>query len=215
MSTDRVRNQMHCSARPEAFRRPRRGERGFTLVEMLVTLTVFAVLISLAAPSFTRMMLADRITAQTNELVMGLNAAKSEAIRLGQPVSLRARDDANPNDFHRGWHTFTDANADGAAEVPATPEDGTVMRDTLAAAGRTTVERVTRAGTSPAFTYDAATSSLNGRQFVTFNARGGINSSGPAFFRVCDSSNSSVPGRIIQVSIVGRVSLDNTKLACP
>jgi type IV fimbrial biogenesis protein FimT len=216
MRTEGVRNPMHCPAMPEKRPYQRGAARGFTIVELMVTLAVFAVVVSLAAPSFTRMMLADRITAQTNELVMGLNAAKSEAIRRGQPVSLRARDDAYPNDFHRGWSTFTDANGDGVAEAPATPEDGTVVRDTLAAAGRTTVERVTRTGTSPAFTYDAATSSLNGRQFVTFNARGGIAGNGPAFFRICDSSNNSVPGRIVQVSIIGRVSLDNANLtACP
>lgn len=215
MSTEGVRNPTHRPVRPAARQNSIWVARGFTIIELMVTLTVFAVLVSLAVPSFTRMMLADRITAQTNELVMGLNAAKSEAIRLGQPVSLRARDDANPNDFHRGWSSFTDANADGVAEAPATPEDGTVMRDTLAAAGRTTVERVTRAGTSPAFTYDAATSSLGGRQFVTFNPRGRITGNGPAFFRVCDASNNSVPGRIIQVSVVGRVSLENTTLACP
>lgn len=214
MGTEGVRDLTHRPAWREKRQRGR-ATHGFTIVELMVTLTVFAIVISIAAPSFTRMMMADRITAQTNELVMGLNAAKSEAIRRGQPVSLRAFDDSNPNDFHRGWRSFTDANADGVAETPASLEDGTILRETSAAAGRTTVERVTRAGTSPTFTYDLATSSLNSRQYVTFNGRGGITAGAPAFFRICDASNSGVPGRIVQVSIVGRVSLDNTNLACP
>lgn len=189
--------------------------RGFTLVELMVTIAVAIILVSLATPSFVRMLAVDRMATQTNELVAGLNAAKSEAIRRGTAVTVRARDDANPNDFHRGWSTFTDADADGLPADPATEADGTVLRDSAALAGTTTAIRVTRSGTAPAFTYTEATSSLSGRQTVIFTPRGAIAGGNTAFFRICDSNNAGIPGRIVQVSVVGRVSLESTTATCP
>lgn len=204
-----------CKPHPRRAIQSEVPSRGFTLVELMVTIAVAIILVSLATPSFVRMLAADRMANQTNEFVAGLNAAKSEAIRRGSSVTVRARDNANPNDFHRGWSTFTDADGDGLPADPATEADGTVLRDSAALAGSTTATRVTRSGTAPAFTYTEATSSLSGRQTVIFTPRGGIAGGNPAFLRICDSSNTSIPGRIIQVSVVGRVSLDSTTAACP
>jgi type IV fimbrial biogenesis protein FimT len=201
-----------------AFTLPQQGVRmrmrGVTLVELVVTLAVFAILVSIAAPSFVQMIAANRITNQTNELIAALNTAKSEAITRGTPATMRARDDANPNEFHRGVQVFTDANSDGEAADPATVIDGTLLRTVDAAAGTTTIVRSTRTGTAPNFTYPAATSSLASRQFITFSPRGGLTSSGTAFFRVCDSSSRTTPGRIVQVNQVGRVSVESTTEDC-
>lgn len=188
--------------------------RGVTLVELVVTLAIFAILVSLAAPSFVRMVAADRMSTQTNELVGALNTAKSESIKRGLPTTLRSKDDTNLINFHRGWQVFTDADADGTAATTVTEADGTVLRENPALAGATTVIRSTRVGANAPFTYPAATSSLNGRQFVTFNGRGGLNSSTPAFFRICDSANPTIPGRIVQVNMVGRISIDSTTEDC-
>lgn len=204
-----------CKPRSGRPIRYQAAAKGFTLVELMVTIAVAVILVSLATPSFVRMLAADRMANETNELVAGLNAAKSEAIRRGTAVTVRARDDANPNDFHRGWTTFTDADADGLPGDPVTEADGTVLRDTAALAGSTTATRVTRSGTAPAFAYAVATSSLSGRQTVIFTPRGGIAGGNPAFFRVCDSNNTGIPGRIVQVSVVGRVSLESTTATCP
>lgn len=54
---------------------------GFTLVELMVTLAVAAILLGIAVPSFRDMLERNRIAAQSNELLGGLQTARSEAIR--------------------------------------------------------------------------------------------------------------------------------------
>ncbi len=59
---------------------------GFTLVELLVTIAIAAVFMSLAAPSFQTMLLNNRMAAQTDELTNTLNFARNTA--LSQSVSV-------------------------------------------------------------------------------------------------------------------------------
>ena len=55
-------------------------ERGFTLIELMITLSVFCLLLVIAAPSFKTMILNNRLTAGTDSLVNALNYARSEAL---------------------------------------------------------------------------------------------------------------------------------------
>ena len=183
---------------------------GFTLIELLVTLAVFAILMSLAVPSFTRMMASDRMSTQTNGFMKTLETTQSAARVRGLPVTLRSMDNTTQIKFHMGWQAFVDSDSDGV------PESGsTVISNNAALPGTTTVTRVTRAGTSPAYTYPAAKSTLSGRQFITFVPPLGRTTAGEsAFFRICDSANPTLRGRIVQVSAGGRISLDSTNEDC-
>ena len=63
------------------LRSPATLSKGFTMVELMVTLAVAAVLLGIAVPSFQGMLERNRVAAQSNELLGGLQAARSEAIR--------------------------------------------------------------------------------------------------------------------------------------
>lgn len=65
-----------------------RNPRGFTLVELMVTVAVLAVLIALAAPSFTDTMQRRRLIGAAEAVASGLQLARSEAIR--QSASMTA-----------------------------------------------------------------------------------------------------------------------------
>jgi type IV fimbrial biogenesis protein FimT len=184
--------------------------RGFTLVELMVTLSIAAILLAVGVPPFSRLISNNRMATQTNELVSSLNLARAEAVRRSSGVSLRT--DATTNEFAGGWKVFIDSDLDGAA-----PSAGDVIRQAAALSARTTLRRVTRTTVSPGvFTYADAPTALTDRLFLTFNSRGGNNSSSsPSFFRVCDSGNAAIPGRIVQVNTIGRISLDSATATCP
>lgn len=61
---------------------------GFTLIEMMVTIAVLAVLVAIATPSFTTVINNNRLTSQANELVAALHTARSEALKINAPVSV-------------------------------------------------------------------------------------------------------------------------------
>lgn len=183
---------------------------GFTLVELMVTVSIAAILLAIGVPPFSRLISSNRMATQTNELVASLNLARAEAVRRSAGVSLRT--DATSNEFAGGWKVFIDSDLDGTL---ASASD--TLRQAAALAAKTTVRRVTRTTVSAGvFTYADATTALTDRLFITFNSRGGNNStSSPSFFRVCDSGNAAIPGRIVQVNTIGRISLDSASATCP
>lgn len=182
---------------------------GFTLVELMVSVTVLGVLLGMAVPAFANLMAANRLTTQTSELLASLNLARSEAVRRAQPVTLRA---ASLDNYALGWTVFPDADADGAAASTPTDTDGEPVRATAAFKGSPTAKRVTRSGTAPAFTYTVSTDAARGS--VIFTARGAITATTPAFFRLCDPTNPTINGRVVQVNVVGKVSVDSVSATC-
>jgi len=178
--------------------------RGVTLVELMVALTVLAVLLGVGVPSFARMMAANRMASRTNELVGALNLARMEAVRRGDFVTLRTG--GSGGDFSSGWRLFVDAEADGTQDASAT------LREMTGLTGTTAMKRVTRSGTPGAYSY--ADSSAADRDYIVFNARGANQGGAAAFFRICDPGQTAVKGRVVQVSPVGRITLDSTAETC-
>ena len=61
---------------------------GVTLVELLITMAVLAIGLSLAAPSFTQQVANYRVRSAAESVVNGLNYARGEAIRRNTAVSF-------------------------------------------------------------------------------------------------------------------------------
>lgn len=63
-------------------------QRGFTLVELMVTLAVVVILTAIAVPSFRNMTLSNRLTTSANDIVAALNVAKMEAVKRNTNVQF-------------------------------------------------------------------------------------------------------------------------------
>lgn len=76
------------------------SNRGFSLIELMVTVAVMGIIAGIAFPSLRDLVINSRVSTQTNELVAALNYARSESIKRGLEVVVCARDGAN---LGNGW----------------------------------------------------------------------------------------------------------------
>ena len=73
--------------------------KGLSLIELLAGLVILSVLVSLAAPSFSRMLAEQRLRQAGSELRISLATARSEAVKRNEGVSLVRQGD----DWSNGW----------------------------------------------------------------------------------------------------------------
>lgn len=163
--------------------------RGFTLIELMVTLTVAAILLTVAVPSYREFIQSTRLSTQVNLLLSDLNVARSEAVKRRTPVTLckSATQSACSSNggYEQGWIIFTDHNRDG--EVDA----GDIILRTQGASG----SDLTIRGKSP----------IQNR--ISFFDSGNVSTSGSIIF--CDSriqafSTDRNKARAIVISQPGR-----------
>lgn len=65
-----------------------RVQTGFSLIELMVTVAVLAIILAIGAPSFLSVFNGNRLSTQANLLVGGLQAARSEAVRRNARVTV-------------------------------------------------------------------------------------------------------------------------------
>ena len=74
------------------FARPATGQRGFSLMELMLTLVIAATLMGVAVPAFRGLINSNRVVTQSNDIVAALNLARSEAITRNAAITFCAAD---------------------------------------------------------------------------------------------------------------------------
>ena len=82
--------------------------RGFTLIELMVTVALLAILLAVAAPSFVSFRRNSELVAVANGFVGAVNAARSEAMKRNMFAMVTPV--GNDADWLKGWVVFVDAN---------------------------------------------------------------------------------------------------------
>ncbi|MGH8501581.1 MAG: GspH/FimT family pseudopilin [Gammaproteobacteria bacterium] len=98
------------------------GPSGFTLIELMVTVAVAAILVTVAVPSFQTMIESNGLTSQVNQFITALNGARSEAVKRGKQITLCKSADGNgcggsTIGYEAGWIVFVDDNQDGVRQT--------------------------------------------------------------------------------------------------
>ncbi|PJI47207.1 MAG: prepilin-type cleavage/methylation domain-containing protein [Pseudomonas sp.] len=79
---------------------------GFTLLELMVTLAVLAILVGIAVPSLSDATLASKLKASANDLVAGVAMGRSEAIKRNAVTSMCVSSDGSScgsGGWDQGW----------------------------------------------------------------------------------------------------------------
>lgn len=133
--------------------------RGFTLIELIVTISVLAILLAVAAPSFVTFQRNAELTSTVNDFFRGLLTARAEAMKYGRSAFVQPR---SGGDWTTGWFAYVDM--DGSMDYNAGADLMVMERDALApASARITVT----AGASP-----EGFKSPDGSVYVMFNGAG-------------------------------------------
>lgn len=163
--------------------------RGFTIVELMITLAVVAFLAGVGIPAFRNFVVQQELTAQINGFVLAVNQARSESLRRRADVSVLAVDAADDaNEWGPGFCVVVGS--------PANCDDA-----------------LSRYEDSGANTLDGV-DALDTVGILTFNGRGVLSNAAnlPATIQLCSPGRAR--GRVITVSPIGRVQVQEST-ACP
>ena len=99
--------------------RDKARQAGFNLLELMITLLIAGMVLGFGIPSFTQFIASNRMAAAANDLVTSIHAARTEAVKRRQTVTICASStwaDASPDcdlgGGGGGWIVFFDANGD-------------------------------------------------------------------------------------------------------
>ena len=96
-------------------------ERGYSLYELLLTLTLVGILVSVSLPSFSASLARSRQTSEINALFHAIHLARKESIRRQQVMTVCASADGlsclPKADWSRGWILFNNTDRDSPPEV--------------------------------------------------------------------------------------------------
>jgi len=85
-----------------------RVTRGFTVIELLVVLVIFAILLSLAVPSFNDLILNTRVKGAASDIYASFALARSEALKRNANVTVSPVPAGGP--WTGGWQVAVGAN---------------------------------------------------------------------------------------------------------
>jgi len=163
---------------------------GFTLVELMTTILLVAIVAVVALPSYRTIIRAARLTTQIYEFNAALNFARSEAIKRGLSVTVCPSTDQASctvnTQWEEGWIAFVDADANQSVSTT----DG---REVILRANGALATGYTLRGTSGVLD-----------SYVTMNPRGQLSATG--VFVLCENGSID-PSRAILVSTVGRIAI--------
>lgn len=165
--------------------------QGVTLIELMVTISIAVILMTVAVPGLQQFMTSNRLSGIATDMISSLNLAKSEAIKRGLNVYLCTGNACTGctggdciNDWSGGWIVYVDVNSNGSYNSSGANPDTLLKR-------------------YPKLTSTQYT--LNDQGFATqvqYMRNGAANATSTSLFAICHDNNTT-SGITINVSPTG------------
>jgi type IV fimbrial biogenesis protein FimT len=165
-----------------------RGSAGFTVLELMMVITIMAILAAMAIPGFGFLAASTKVKGASTELYLALYRARAESVKRNRGVAVIATSGSAAN-WHDGWQIIADANNDGDYADVGSDDDRLVAQQSA--------QRVT-------ISMDADN--------VVFRPNGRISGTAPAFDVASDDPEFELK-RCVTADITGKPYIRTT--VCP
>ena len=97
--------------------------RGFTMIQLMIALTIVAILTGVAIPSYKYITNTSRIAGEINNLLGDMQYARFQAIKQGQTITICSSTTGTSctgvsgTTWNTGWIVFDDANGNGTVDA--------------------------------------------------------------------------------------------------
>lgn len=167
---------------------------GFSLMEILIVLSIMAIFVSVAGPSMSESIKNSKIKELSNEFTTALYLTQSESIKRGVQVTIVPLQSSGG--WQTGWNIFEDVDRNGVKGS----NEKLIQTHSVPADGLTLKSKDSVFTSWLAFLPSGA-------------AKGNAGMSGG--FRICRSDNSLTKSRTITIQGSGNVIVEKGTVSCP
>lgn len=170
-------------------------EYGFTLLELVIVISIAMILVSVGIPSYQQVSEQNKLATETNNFLVSLNLARSESVKRSRQVAVCKSADpmasspacVSSGGWEQGWVVFIDTDRDGVIDTTET-----VINVQARLNGKVEIAGDT-----------------NFSHRITFNPSGAAEGNGgdqEGDIKLCNGEK----GRTLSINRVGRVSLSKS-----
>lgn len=111
----------HITIQKAYFVTMMRVSRGFTLIELMITIAVIAITLTLAVHSARPLLINNRLVGQANDFITALQFARTEAIKRGKGVTVCSSTTltgcSSSTNWANGYIAFLDTDSDATVDA--------------------------------------------------------------------------------------------------